>query len=70
MKLRNVQIGYTLPERLVGRTGVQRLRIYASGKNLWMKNNLGIDLDPEYPWTVADYYPQTRVISIGADISF
>ena len=70
MKLRNVQVGYTLPENIVGRAGIQHVRIYASGKNLWMRNNLGIDLDPEYPWTVADYYPQTRVISLGADISF
>jgi hypothetical protein len=70
MKLRNAQIGYTVPESVIGRAGFQRLRIYAAGKNLWMKNNLGIGLDPEYPWTVADYMPQTRVISIGAEISF
>lgn len=70
MKLRNVQVGYTLPSDLVGQIGIQRLRVYATGKNLWMKNNLGIGLDPEYPWTVGDYYPQTRVISLGANISF
>ena len=70
MKLRNAQIGYTLPVEYAGRVGLQRLRVYVNGKNLWMKNNLGIDLDPEYPWTVADYYPQTRVISLGAEISF
>ncbi len=70
VKLRNVQLGYTLPDRLTDRVGVQRLRLYVSGKNLWMHQNLGIHLDPEYPWTVADYYPQTKVISLGAHISF
>ena len=70
VKLRNVQLGYTLPESLVDRLGVQRLRLYATGKNLWMHHNLGIGLDPEYPWTVGDYYPQTKVFSLGADISF
>lgn len=70
VKLRNVQFGYTLPTDLVSRFGVQRLRLYATGKNLWMHHNLGINLDPEYPWTTGDYYPQTRVISIGANISF
>jgi len=69
-KLRNVQLGYTLPESLIERIGAQRLRLYVTGKNLWMKNNLGINLDPEYPWTTGDYYPQTKVISIGANISF
>lgn len=70
MKLRNVQLGYTLPENILGRLGIQNMRLYATGKNLWTKNNLGLDLDPEYPWTVGDYYPQTKVISIGANISF
>lgn len=70
VKLRNIQVGYTLPQELISRLGIQRLRVYATGKNLWMKNNLGIGLDPEYPWTTGDYYPQTKVISLGANISF
>lgn len=70
VKLRNVQLGYTLPESLIERIGVQRLRVYVTGKNLWMHHNLGLDLDPEYPWTVGDYYPQTKVFSIGTNISF
>lgn len=70
VKLRNVQFGYTLPQEIIERLGIQRVRLYATGKNLWMHHNLGINLDPEYPWTVGDYYPQTRVISLGANISF
>ena len=46
------------------------MRIYVTGKNLWTNQNLGIDLDPEYSVVRADYYPQTRVFSIGTDISF
>jgi hypothetical protein len=41
-----------------------------TGKNLWTHHNLGIDLDPEYPWVRADYYPQTRTFSIGTEITF
>lgn len=70
MKLRNVQLGYTLPENIISRLGIGNARFYVTGKNLWTKNNLGIDLDPEYPWTTGDYYPQTKVISFGANISF
>lgn len=70
VKLRNLQVGYSLPDELIDRFGIQRLRLYATGKNLWMNHNLGIDLDPEYPWTVGDYIPQTKVISLGANISF
>lgn len=70
VKLRNLQLGYSLPEDIISRLGIQRMRLYATGKNLWMKHNLGLNLDPEYPWTVGDYIPQTRVISLGANISF
>jgi TonB-linked SusC/RagA family outer membrane protein len=70
MKLRNVQLGYTLPDNIISRLGMDNARVYVTGKNLWTKNNLGIDLDPEYPWTIGDYYPQTKVISFGANISF
>jgi TonB-linked SusC/RagA family outer membrane protein len=71
VKLRNVQLGYNLPTNFVlDRLGVQRMRINVTGKNLWMHQNLGIDLDPEYPFVRADYYPQTRTFSIGTDLSF
>ena len=70
VKLRNAQVGYTLPSSVTDRFGSRRMRVYVTGKNLWTHHNLGIDLDPEYSVTRADYYPQTRVFSIGTDISF
>jgi len=70
IKLRNVQLGYTLPQSLVSLVGIQRLRVYVNGKNLWMHSNMGIGLDPEYPWSTGDYYPQTKVVSLGVNINF
>lgn len=71
VKLRNAQIGYTFPDRIIHRIGMSSLRIYATGKNLWAHHNLGgIDLDPEYPVTTGTYYPQTRVISVGVNVIF
>ena len=70
VKLRNAQLGYTMPASVTDRLGTSRLRVYISGKNLWMRNKLGIDLDPEYSAVRGDIYPQTRVFSIGTDISF
>lgn len=71
VKLRNVTLGYTLPSNLVqDGLGMERMRINVTGKNLWASHRMGIDLDPEYPWVRGDYYPQTRVFSIGTDITF
>jgi TonB-linked SusC/RagA family outer membrane protein len=69
-KLRNLQVGYSLPASLTERVGADRMRLYVTGKNLWTYSRLGIGLDPEYSDVVGSYYPQTRVISIGTDLSF
>jgi TonB-linked SusC/RagA family outer membrane protein len=71
VKLRNIQLGYTLPPNLAtDRLGVERMRVNVAGKNMWQWSNMGIELDPEYPWVRADYYPQTKVISIGTELTF
>lgn len=70
VKLRNIQVGYTLPADLASRLGVQNMRIYLSGKNLWQWTPMELGLDPEYPGPVGDYYPQTKSISLGTNISF
>jgi TonB-linked SusC/RagA family outer membrane protein len=46
LRLKNIQVGYTLPERLTSKVGIGRLRIYASGQNLltFTKNSF---IDPE-----------------------
>lgn len=45
-RLRNLQIGYTLPTTLLNRAGIQRLRVYVSGANLFTITNYS-GLDPE-----------------------
>lgn len=34
LRLKNVQIGYTLPKELVSKVGLQNIHIYVSGQNL------------------------------------
>jgi TonB-linked SusC/RagA family outer membrane protein len=71
VKLRNLQLGYTLPSGLTqDRLHVGRLRLYVEGKNLWQTSAMAIGLDPEVPWPRGDYYPQTKVISVGTNVTF
>lgn len=46
LRLENFTIGYTLPQRLVGRIGMERLRIYVAGQNLFTITSFS-GLDPE-----------------------
>lgn len=34
-RLKNIQLGYTLPQTLTGKVGIERLRLYVSGENLY-----------------------------------
>lgn len=75
-RLRSVLLGYSLPRTLVSRIGLSRLRIYASGTNLWTKQNYS-GYSPEFPgssvFTVGlDYgsYPVAKTILFGLDVSF
>lgn len=67
-RLKNLQIGYTIPDRLMQKIGFNRARIYLSGENLFtMTPWKGID--PEKPHG-NDLYPLVKNYSIGLNIEF
>jgi TonB-linked SusC/RagA family outer membrane protein len=69
LRLKNVTIGYTLPNRWTKRISVESLRVYASGQNLFTATEFKW-IDPESPNVVTGYYPQQRTVSFGVDLSF
>lgn len=75
LRLKNAQLGYTLPANLVSRAKIAALRLYVSGDNLLMVfNNLkkyGAG-DPEVgPQTGnGGVYPIMRTVSVGLNITF
>lgn len=76
LRLKTAQLGYTLPARWVQKVSIQRLRVYVAAENLLTFT--GYDgFDPElasggYTTIGVDrgIYPQSRTISLGANISF
>ena len=67
LKLKNVQIGYTLPSKITKKFFVSRLRAYASMENILTITDYP-GLDPEIGTTIG--YPLMRQISFGAQITF
>jgi TonB-linked SusC/RagA family outer membrane protein len=47
MRLKNLQIGYTIPRSIINKIGIERARIYFSGENLWTLTSLSPAFDPE-----------------------
>ena len=75
LKMRNMQLGYSLPKAWLGNSGISRLRVYCSIDNLFTIT--GFDgADPESAYNMKDltvassYYPLTRNYSFGVNVSF
>ncbi len=70
IRLKNVELGYTLPASMMKKLSLQGARIYINGNNLFSIDKFGPSLDPENPSDVGQHYPIQRVINIGASLSF
>ncbi|MEO2061902.1 MAG: TonB-dependent receptor [Christiangramia sp.] len=70
LRLKNVQIGYTLPSTLTEKLRISKLRFYASGDNLWTKTNFFYGYDPESPVSDGDFYPQVKTLVFGMNVNF
>ena len=66
-KLRNLQVGYTLPKQWTAKYGISRLRIYSSIDNLFTITSFD-GVDPEA--VSGNYYPLTRNYSFGVNVTF
>ncbi len=67
LRCKNIQLGYTLPQRVTRKFFVERLKVYCSIDNLFTITRFP-GLDPEIGATVG--YPSIRSYSIGLDLTF
>lgn len=69
IKLKNFELGYTLPETVNKLLKSQNIRVYLSGQNLFYLANID-GIDPEVTSNSGIQYPTTRLISLGFNIKF
>lgn len=69
LRLKNFELGYTIPETIGKKVGFSSMRVYASGVNLFTIDKLKI-YDPENTNNNGQYYPQSRVMNLGLNIKF
>lgn len=71
LRLKNMEIGYTLPLHISQKAYMQRVRAYISGQNLWTWTpNIKETIDPEAQSSNGQYYYQQQVFSFGLNITF
>ena len=70
VRLKNAQLGYTLPKAVLEKTPFSHLRFYVSGDNLSTFDSFWDGFDVEAPVGNGGYYPQMKSFSVGVDIKF
>lgn len=70
MRLKNIELGYTLPKKWMDKIGIESMRFYLSGYNLLTFSELDF-VDPEHPSDNHGYmYPLNKTITVGLNMKF
>lgn len=74
MRLKNIQLGYTLPKTLTGKVFVSSLRVYVAAENLLtITGYKGFDPEISYDKSAGidrGIYPQARAFTLGFNLNF
>lgn len=71
MRLKTMELGYSLPPKALKALRVRKLRFYAQGMNLFTWDSLTkVGMDPETKEGIGDWYPVQKVVNFGVDVSF
>jgi hypothetical protein len=73
LRLKNLQIGYTLPSTLTQRVSISMARIFFSAENLLTISNMIGFIDPEAifgEWGQGKVYPLQKTLSLGINVNF
>lgn len=73
VKLKNIQLGYTFPDGITSRLGLQKIYLYANGQNVFTvvtKDYEGYDPERNTFDSGDNIYPIPRIISFGLNLNF
>lgn len=73
LRMKNIQVGYSLPKNIIAKAGMSNVRVYVSGDNLWTVSSITGVFDPETlggDWGEGKLYPLCKTISVGLNVNF
>jgi hypothetical protein len=69
-RLKNVELGYNIPQKLCKKIGASKFRVYINASNLFSFDNMkAIGIDPEIASQGGLIYPQQQLVNIGFNLS-
>lgn len=69
IRLKNAEIGYTIPKKITQKAKLSTIRVYLEGVNLLTFTDFKL-WDPELNASYGNVYPTTRTITLGLNINF
>ena len=80
LRLKNIQLGYEIPQSFLKGLGLQSAFIYLNGQNIFTQSKFYQGYDPEINYNAnasegvslgaGNYYPQVKVFTFGIDLKF
>jgi TonB dependent receptor. len=71
LRARTIELGYTLPKKVLNAIKITNARVYINGYNLFTFDNLKeVGIDPEVADENGLQYPQSRYVNIGFNLTF
>ncbi|MDD3788590.1 MAG: SusC/RagA family TonB-linked outer membrane protein, partial [Petrimonas sp.] len=70
-RLKNIELGYTIPKSLSEKLGASNLRFYINGTNVFSLDNVGrFQIDPEIASENGLVYPLQKMVLLGFNVTF
>ena len=69
LRIKNAQLGYTIPPNMLQKTGISNVKVYVSGENLHTFSNYQQGWDPELN-TDGEFYPIYTTYTLGVNLTF
>lgn len=71
LRMRTMELGYTLPQAWLNKMKIQKVRIYANTYNLFSIDNVRqFGIDPEIVDENGLQYPQNKFLNVGMNLTF
>jgi TonB-linked SusC/RagA family outer membrane protein len=70
LRLKSVELGYTIPDQVIKRSGLKNLRVFVNAYNMFTITQVKY-VDPEHPNDTYGYlYPLNKTVSVGLNVKF
>lgn len=71
VRLKNITLGYNIPQSVLNKIGIKGAKVYYSGQNLLTITGFANGFDPEAPAdSRGNYYPQVKTNIFGLNVNF